>query len=123
MFGATVETDALYPKSKYIEFENILIQPLDSGDTDKTKLKYPFKDSESTGISEDKATMLGAKDHVFMRSRRVMCHKGDHLEPGMRARLVTYEENKEGRNNLFHASTPPLGQETAVRQICLRACT
>ena len=37
---------------------------------------------------EDKATMLGVKDHVFVRSRWVMCNKGDHIEPDTRARLV-----------------------------------
>ena len=52
---------------------------------------------------EDKATMLGIKDHAFVWSR---C--GDHADPDMRARLVACEVNEEGNNDLFPASTPPL---------------
>ena len=66
--------------------------------------------------------MLGIMDHVFVRSRWVMCSKGDHVEPDMRARLVACEVNKDGKNDIFHASTPPLEANTdAIRQICIRA--
>ena len=41
---------------------------------------------------EDKATMLGIPEHIFVRSRWVMCNKGEAINPDMRARLV----NKEG---------------------------
>ena len=65
--------------------------------------------------------MLGIKDHVFVRSRWVVCNKGDHVERDVRARLVASEVNKEGKNDIFHASTPRLSQKHAVRQICIRA--
>ena len=52
--------------------------------------------------------MSGNEDHVFVRSRWVVCNKGDHLEPDVRARFVACEINKEGKNDLFNASTPPL---------------
>ena len=37
-----------------------------------------------------------------------MFNKGDAINPDMRARLVACEVNKEGKNDLFYASTPPL---------------
>ena len=37
-----------------------------------------------------------------------MCNKGDLLGPDMRARLAACEVNKESKNDLFHALTPPL---------------
>ena len=46
---------------------------------------------------EGKATMRGIKDHVFLRSRWVMCNKGKHIAPDMRARLVACEVSKEER--------------------------
>ena len=53
---------------------------------------------------EDKATVLGIKDHVVVRCRWVISKKGDHRESDMRARLVACELNKECNNDLFHAS-------------------
>ena len=56
-----------------------------------------------------KENMYKIPDHVFVRSRWVMCNKGDDAEPDCRARLVACEVNKSGeKNSSFFASTPPL---------------
>ena len=48
-------------------------------------------------------------DYILVRSRWVMCNKGDVDNPDCRARLVACEVNKTGeKNSSFHASTPPL---------------
>ena len=57
---------------------------------------------------ETKANMLGMPDHVFVRSRWVMCNKGDNDVPDVRARLVACEVNKGDKQDAFYASTPPL---------------
>ena len=43
----------------YAEFPPLFYQtlPLDSGDSQKVDLRYPFKDSESPGVSDDKPSM------------------------------------------------------------------
>ena len=46
--------------------------------------------------------------YILVRSRWVFCNKGDADEPDERARLVSCEINREGRNDAFAASTPPL---------------
>ncbi len=44
-----------------------------------------------------------------------MCNKGDSVEPDCRTRLVACEVNKTGeKNDLFHASTPPLEAKKAL---------
>ena len=57
---------------------------------------------------EQKSEMLKKKDYVFVRSRWVLCNKGDNKVPDMRARLVACEVNKGDRHDAFYASTPPL---------------
>ena len=47
-------------------------------------------------------------DHVLVRSRWVLCNKGDSDQPDVRARLVSCELNNGERNDMFAASTPPL---------------
>ena len=55
------------------------------------------------------------KDPKLVRSRWVLCNKGDHQEPDVRARLVACEVNHKGtREEAFHASTPPLEANTIV---------
>ena len=62
-----------------------------------------------------KSEMNQCADHIFVRSRWVMCNKGDSAEPDCRARLVACEVNKTGeKNDLFHASTPPLEAKKAM---------
>ena len=54
-------------------------------------------------------------DHIFVRSRWVMCNKGDAEVPDCRARLVACEVNKTGeKNDLFYASTPALEAKKAM---------
>ena len=48
-------------------------------------------------------------DHILTRSRRVLCNKGDSVNPDVRARLVACELNTGGAAEpMFSASTPPL---------------
>ena len=55
-----------------------------------------------------KSEMEETDDFVFVRCRWVLCNKGDSANPDVRARLVATEINKDGRNDFFSASTPPL---------------
>ena len=57
---------------------------------------------------ETKDDMFKIQDHVFVRSRWVMCNKGDAENPDIRARLVACEINKGDKQDNFFASTPPL---------------
>ena len=52
--------------------------------------------------------MQKVPDHILVRSRWVLCNKGDAQSPDVRARLVSCELNKGDRNDMFSASTPPL---------------
>ena len=62
-----------------------------------------------------KDDMAKYDDHIFVRSRWVMCNKGDAEVPDCRARLVACEVNKTGeKNDLFYASTPPLEAKKAM---------
>tara|TARA_B100000508_G_scaffold140976_1_gene144744 strand:- start:27397 stop:34710 length:7314 start_codon:yes stop_codon:yes gene_type:complete len=54
--------------SGYLEFGGYLIQPLDSGDSEKVKLRYPIKDSESTGIGEDSKGGVDMADPSNLKS-------------------------------------------------------
>ena len=56
-----------------------------------------------------KSQMMQIEGHIFVRSRWVLCNKGDYDKPDVRARLVACEVNKGGdRQDAFFASTPPL---------------
>ena len=58
---------------------------------------------------ELKSDMMKKPDHIFVRSRWVLCNKGDLRNPDVRARLVACEINKGGEKpDAFFASTPPL---------------
>ena len=48
-----------------------------------------------------KDEMAKYKDHIFIRSRWVMCNKGDAEVPDCRARLVACELNKTGEKNFL----------------------
>lgn len=48
-----------------------------------------------------------APDHKLIRTRWVMCNKGDDAHPDVRARLVACEINND-KSQAFFASTPPL---------------
>ena len=62
-----------------------------------------------------KDEMHRVADYIFVRCRWIMANKGDALEPDCRARLVACEVNKTGeKNDLFHASTPPLEAKKAM---------
>ena len=52
--------------------------------------------------------MRKVPDYIINRSRWVLCNKGDHLAPDVRARLVSCELNNGERNDMFSASTPLL---------------
>ena len=52
--------------------------------------------------------MLKVPGHVCVRSRWVCCNKGDSVTPDIRCRLVACEVNKDGKQDSFFASTPPL---------------
>ena len=47
-------------------------------------------------------------DYILVRSRWVLCNKGDSNDPDVRARLVSCELNNGEKNDFFSASTPPL---------------
>ena len=47
-------------------------------------------------------------DYISVRSRWVLCNKGDAESPDVRARLVSCEHNKDGKQDAFAASTPHL---------------
>ena len=57
---------------------------------------------------ESKDAMQQIYGHVHVRSRWVLCNKGNALHPNIRARLVACEVNKNGKQDSFFASTPPL---------------
>ena len=57
---------------------------------------------------DTKKNMYQVEGHVFVRSRWVCCNKGDSESPDIRCRLVACEINKDGKNDSFFASTPPL---------------
>ena len=57
---------------------------------------------------DTKDHMATVEDHVFVRSRWVLCNKGDDQSPDLRARLVACEINRGDKQDQFFASTPPL---------------
>ena len=64
--------------------------------------------NEKVWEAEPKDKMFDVPDHVHVRSRWVLCNKGDAANPDIRARLVACEINKDGKQDSFFASTPPL---------------
>ena len=52
--------------------------------------------------------MKSIPDYILVRSRWVLCNKGDSSSPDVRARLVSCELNNGEKNDFFSASTPPL---------------
>ena len=56
---------------------------------------------------EDLSKVKANAEAVHVRTRRVLCNKGDASNPDMRARLVACEVNKTGKEDAFYASTPP----------------
>ena len=61
-----------------------------------------------------KEQMVKYPEAILVRSRWVVCNKGDSTSPDVRARLVSCELNKDGRNDAFSASTPPLEAKKAL---------
>ena len=56
---------------------------------------------------EDLSKVKQIVDAIHVRTRWVLCNKGDADNPDMRARLVACEVNKTGKEDAFFASTPP----------------
>ena len=57
----------------------------------------------------DASKLHKLKDPKVVRSRWVLCNKGDAANPNLRARLVACECNTSGTKEAsFYASTPPL---------------
>ena len=52
--------------------------------------------------------MRKVPEYILVRSRWVLCNKGDSQNPDVRARLVSCELNNGEKNDFFSASTPPL---------------
>ena len=64
------------------------------------------------------------KDPKLVRSPWVLCSKGDHQEPDVRARMVACEVNHEGtREEAFYAGTPPLEAENILchARVCFKS--
>ena len=59
-------------------------------------------------LQSDLETAQKTPGHVLVKSRWVLCNKGDAEHPDMRARLVACEVNKGQKDAAFYASTPPL---------------
>ena len=55
---------------------------------------------------DTKEHMQEVEDHVFVRSRWVLCNKGDDQSPDLRARLVACEINRGDKQDSYFASTP-----------------
>ena len=53
-----------------------------------------------------KEEMEKIPDYILVRSRWVLCNKGDAESPDVRARLVSCELNKDSKQDDFAASTP-----------------
>ena len=99
-------------KTKYVdEYTGEILEPHLIADAIIDELDY-F--NQHVWRLEEKSQMYAVPDHIFVRSRWIMCNKGDSANPDMRARLVACEVNKEGKNDLFHASTPPLEAKKAL---------
>ena len=69
------------------------------------ELNY-FNDNQIWQL-EDLSKVKANAEAVHVRTRWVLCNKGDASNPDMRARLVACEVNKTGKEDAFYASTPP----------------
>ena len=69
------------------------------------ELNYFNERAWEAGTIDD---MRQVADHVHVRSRWVLCNKGDAGQPEFRARLVACELNRGDKHDAFFASTPPL---------------
>jgi hypothetical protein len=54
---------------------------------------------------EDLRKVREIADAVIVRTRWVLCSKGNEANPDMRARLVACEVNKKGKEDACYAST------------------
>ena len=59
--------------------------------------------------------------HILVRSRWVLCNKGDAESPDVRARLEACELNKGDRNDAFSASTPSGREARSIIPLYFRA--
>ena len=69
------------------------------------ELNY-FNDNQIWQL-EDLSKVKASAEAVHVRTRWVLCNKGDASNPDMRARLEACEVNKTGKEDAFNASTPP----------------
>ena len=60
----------------------------------------------------------GIADAVHVRTRWVLCNKGDSTNADMRARLVACEVNKNGKKNAFFASPPQRESKSNDFHVC-----
>ena len=68
----------------------------------------------NTNVWQVEDSKIAANDASakVVRTRWVLCNKGDDLEPDVRARLVACEVNHgDDGGGAFFASTPPLGSK------------
>ena len=63
---------------------------------------------------EDLSKVKANAEAAHVRTRWVMCNKGDESNADMRARLVACEVNKTGKEDALYASTPPSESEKAL---------
>ena len=93
-------------KQKYIdEYTGEVLDPVLARAAIMEELNY-F--NERVWQIEETSRMNNVQDHVCVRSRWVCCNKGDAQNPDIRCRLVACEVNKDGKQDNFFASTPPL---------------
>ena len=93
-------------KQRYIdEYTGEVLDPVLARAAIMEELNY-F--NEKVWQVEEMTQMNKVKDHVCVRSRWVCCNKGDAQNPDIRCRLVACEVNKDGKQDSFFASTPPL---------------
>ena len=55
-----------------------------------------------------KSEAMKTEGAILVRSRWVLCNKGDNRSPDIRARRVACERNKGDKHDAFYALTPPL---------------
>ena len=93
-------------KSRYLdEYTGEILPPPLIRDAIEDELNYfNSKVWEICSMEE----MRKVPDYILVRSRWVLCNKGDADNPDVRARLVSCELNNGEKNDFFSASTPPL---------------
>ena len=93
-------------KSRYIdEYTGELLEPSLIRAAIVEELHY-LNDKRNWEL-EDLSKVKQTADAIHVRTRWVLCNKGDAENPDMRARLVACEVNKTGKEDAFYASTPP----------------